>query len=274
MTNKTVNQAIEIVQETLSRFWQRDYKFFLQYLADDIILVGSLQDQFVQGIDNVREILYQTTLQMPPCHLMEQEFLVAQNCGSTCTIVGRYLTTTDDTVDYFVQSQQRCTTVWELVKGQLRMRHVHISDPMGELKLKEGELFAGTIGKMATEYYLRKARNLHDNRRITVKIKGNAVYFLSYAEIMYVSALGRDIEIYTDNGRTITAQMNISDFMRETNGAFVLIHRSYAVYPMYVSRIQQFQVTLSDGTSLPVPAKRYTEVRDMLLTSISPSPAQ
>lgn len=263
MTNKTVNHVIEITQESLSRFWQRDYEFGLQYFSEDITLVGSLQEQFVQGADNVKEILYQTTLQMPPCHLMEQEFLVAQNCGTTCTIVGRYLTTTDDTADYFVQSQQRCTFVWEMAGGELKIRHTHISDPLGQLKLEEGELFVNKIGKMATEY-----------RRIIARSKSNTVYFLSYAEIMYVSAMGREIEIYTNGKKNIMAQMSISDFMQETNGAFLPIHRSYVVNPMYVFRIQQFQVVLSDGTSLPIPAKRYTEVRDMLMASVSSSQVQ
>ena len=52
--------------------------------------------------------------EIQPCHLLHQAFLVAQNAGNACTIVGRYLTTTDDEVGYCLQAQQRCTVTWEL----------------------------------------------------------------------------------------------------------------------------------------------------------------
>ncbi len=55
--------------------------------------------------------------ELKPCHLHHQEFYAARNAGKTCTIFGRYLTTTDNETGYYLQLQQRGSFVWEILKN-------------------------------------------------------------------------------------------------------------------------------------------------------------
>jgi hypothetical protein len=47
--------------------------------------------------------------------------------------------------------------------------------------------------------------------------------------------------------------------------AFVRCHTSYLVNPNYVRSVRRFAATMADGTELPIPERRYTTVRDLIL---------
>ena len=46
-------------------------------------------------------------------------------------------------------------------------------------------------------------------------------------------------------------------------------HQSYLVNPGYIRNIRRFKLTLSDGTQLPIPEKKYTAFRDMAIQQFS-----
>ena len=43
---------------------------------------------------------------------------------------------------------------------------------------------------------------------------------------------------------------------------FLRCHQSYLVNPDYITNIRRFKLTLSDGTELPIPEKKYTAFRN------------
>lgn len=96
--NRQVEQLVRLTQACLTRYWQLDCEYVLQYLDRDVIWIGSAAHQFVEGREATAADLRRSMEEIQPCHLLHQAFLVAQNAGNACTIVGRYLTTTDDEV--------------------------------------------------------------------------------------------------------------------------------------------------------------------------------
>ena len=128
---------MRLTQECLTRYWQLDIDYIISLCDEDVVWIGALQseftvgkDAFIGGSDRCKKL--------KPCHLVSQEYVVAQNAGTACTIAGRYLVTTDETVEYFLQAQQRCTFTWEMVEGDLKIKAAHVSNPIGELKSKKG----------------------------------------------------------------------------------------------------------------------------------------
>lgn len=85
---------------------------------------------------------------LQPCHLLNAEFF-AQSNGSLCVVTGNYRVATDETADFFLQAQQRCTFVWEKTKEGPKIRHMHVSNPIGEMKMDGKEAFPNKMGKMA-----------------------------------------------------------------------------------------------------------------------------
>ena len=70
--------------------------------------------------------------------------------------------------------------------------------------------------------------------------------------------------IFTVNGQ-IPVRESISDIAARSNDKLISIHRSYLVNPDYISSVERFTVTMTDGSKLPIPEKKFNELRTKLL---------
>lgn len=264
MKKELVQEAVALTQECLTRYWQLDCEYVLRYCDKDVIWVGSLGNQFIEGWEATAADLRAAMREVKPCHLLRQEFTVVQNVGSACTVVGRYLTTTDDEVGYFLQVQQRCTFTWELEGGAWKIKHIHVSNPMGELKVSEGERFVNALGEMSKKYIQYRLASQQSGQRLVITDSLGTTYFIMPSEILYAMASGRDCILYMMSGGEIHARMGISSFLKCVGTSFFAVHRSYVVNKAYVSRIQQYELIMADGSKIPVPMKKFREIREGL----------
>lgn len=264
MNKQALEEIIRLTQECIVRFWQLDAEFAISHFDKDILWIGSVQSQYMEGCEEAVRDFRGIMKELKPCHLLQQEFHVVQNAGNACTIAGRYLTTVDDEVGYFMQVQQRCTFVWELIKGEPKIKHCHISNPLGELQVDKGEKFPNAMGQMAKKYWMYRLRSAQNKRRIVVTDKSDVVHFLSPSEVVYVAAEGRNSIIHTMSGSKIQARMGITDFLAAAGEGFSMTHRSYALNNAYISRIQKYEAIMADGSKIPIPERRYKEIREKL----------
>ena len=150
--NKTEDEVVRLTAECLTRYWKRDYTFIFSHCAPKIVWISARQDEYLLTLDEVKENLETNCAAIPSCHLQHAEFQVAASCSELFVITGKYLVTTDPEEKFFLSAQQRCTFVWEKNSSGLQISHIHISNPIGELKIAEDEAFPDTIGKMASHY--------------------------------------------------------------------------------------------------------------------------
>lgn len=228
MKQKILQDIVNLTEECLRRYWQLDYNYVLDFCKEDVVWVGSTQEQFIQGYDLVKQDFEHSMLELKPCHIKNLEFFVAQNQVNCCTIVGRYLTTTDESVEYFLQVQQRCTFSWELVEGQPKIAHIHVSNPMGELKLAENECFVNKMGKMAQNYFNHYLESVLKENKIVVEDIKNVTHILLLSDIIYVSAYDKCVDLYMPN-KKITAKISVSQFEKMAGEDFLSVHRSFVV---------------------------------------------
>lgn len=264
MKNELLQQAVELTRECLERYWQRDYEFALEHCANDVTWIGALQSQFMQGIDKVREDFEAVNKELKPCHLMSQEFLVSNNAANVCTVNGRYLVTTDECVEYFLQAMQRCSFVWENVGGELQIKVIHISNPLGEMKVAGKEKFVNTMGKMAGIYLKRHVKSLNDTTRIVGTDVDGIIHVLNRSEVLYACALYKHCAVHTING-DIELRIKFSDFLEQAGEIFSAVHRSYAVNLSHIKEIKPYDVIMTDGSAVPIPIRKYAQIKDMLV---------
>ena len=148
--------AINLTSECLRRFWQKDSSLVLSLLAEDVVWIGAQDAEFLLGFEQTREDLLAAEKEIPPCILLNAEFQAVSIGPRTCIVTGKYLTTTDETADFFLQGMQRCTFVWEKSSDGMRIHHIHVSNPLGELQLTGEERFPTTMGKLAHHYMEKK----------------------------------------------------------------------------------------------------------------------
>ncbi len=103
-------------------------------------------------------------------------------------------------------------------------------------------------------------------RYVTVKAADGCVHRIAASHILYAATVKRaaKLQIYMEND-VITINKKISRFEEENPGLFVRIHSGYLVNPAHVSNVRRFTVTLADGTELPLPEKKYTQLKKQLL---------
>ena len=174
--------------------------------------------------------------------------------------MGKYLTTTDKTANFFLQNIQRCTFVWENTRDGMKVHHIHISNPLGELQVTDGERFPTTMGEMAQIYMHRQIKQLAESRRISLTGENGTVYTFMQSEIMYISAFSKDSIITSVNGE-ILVRKGISKLSKMLYGHFIPIHRGYIINPDYVASLERYAITMLNGEKLPIPQKKYNQVR-------------
>ena len=265
MQKKVVQEALELTRVCLSRYWKLDPELVISCCAEDVLWTGALQKQFIVGKEATAEDLRGTMRDLKPCYLMEQEFFVVQNTGTICTVAGRYLVTTDESVEFFLQVQQRCTFVWEQMPEGLKIRHMHISNPLGELKAAGDEMFPTTMGKMAHKYLMRRFVTLQDKSRLVAADLDDREHIFLLSDILYAEAYGRNCIIASLSGTKTAMRMNLAEFKEKADQRFMAVHRSYIINTECISMIRKYEVVLLNEFAIPIPVKKYREVREMLL---------
>lgn len=100
--------------------------------------------------------------------------------------------------------------------------------------------------------------------RIVLKGANKAMLYLRPAYIDYLETSGMHTYIHTQNDiRESTERLTAID--KRYPGLFLRCHESYLVNPDRVTEITRFHLTLINGTTLPIPEKKYTTVKKRLL---------
>ncbi len=261
---KFESEMLNLTYECLSRYWQKDYMFIVSYCAEQVIWCGARQDEFLLTRSDVAEDFRFNAEGLQPCHLLNAEFY-AQSNASLCVITGNYRVATDETADFFLQAQQRCTFVWEKTKEGPRIRHMHVSNPIGEMKMDGKEAFPNKMGKMAHRYMMNEIQRRTCASRISAYGTNGSLTFFELPKVLFISALGKESVVQTTDGKTFVKN-SISDLQKQAGDALIAIHRSYLVNPEFIRDIKRYEITLENGTVLPVPQRKYNELRQKLIT--------
>lgn len=264
MMKDTALQILDQTRSVLESYWQGNCEEILTYFAEDSTWIGAQLEQFYQGKVHIAQAIHQIFAEMKPCYLLHQEYRLVHRDKNSCTVMGRYLATTDETAEYFLQGWQRVTFLWVLEDEIPKIRHCHVSNPIGELKVAKGEAFVNTIGKMAYQFLKLHQQATHSKQRIMVLDRSDTMHFISPYEIAYATADRHNTNIVLIHGQEIFARLKITDLLEQAEGRLVAIHRSHLVNPFYVSHLEKQTAVLRSGVRLPIPEKKYTEIRERL----------
>lgn len=91
-----------------------------------------------------------------------------------------------------------------------------------------------------------------------------AVYNMQEAEILYIEAMGDHILWHCRN-TTIESTDSLKNVGVNLSKDFVRVHRSYLVNKRVVTSIQRCSATIINGDMIPIPYKKYVNIRKQLL---------
>ncbi len=89
-------------------------------------------------------------------------------------------------------------------------------------------------------------------------------FFMDEADIIYLEA-GHNRTRWHCRDKVIETSKNLLYTEKSLSDSFVRIHRGFVVNRQHVNKIGRYFVEMDAGMSLPIPAKKYMTVRELLL---------
>lgn len=263
MNKKYTDEAIRLTQQLLQDYYQKKPETVFSLCSKDMTWIGAQAEQYVVGLEAFQDIILAITEEMFCCKLLQQEFMITQNRGNVCTVIGRYLVESDDK-NYCVASMQRCVVVWEKIDNHLKIKHLSTFNPLGTMQVSDGEKFVNKMGQYMEKYIAQKMKMASKDQTAKICDYQNIIHFIPFCDIMWVETYGRDCIIHTIN-KDVHAKISLTDFMKLTDEDFNWIHRCYSINVHYVKEMKPYCLILLDGTELGVPKRRYAEIKKELI---------
>lgn len=104
---------------------------------------------------------------------------------------------------------------------------------------------------------------------LTVTANDMSIHRIPMNRLLYIETIKRTakLRIHTITD-TIIVNGTLPDFEKAHSDFLLRIHAGFLINPDCVSKIERFAVTMSDGTRLPVPEKKYTAIKRRILTNL------
>lgn len=204
-------------------------------------------------------------LPKPLMRLEEQSFTttgIQEQGNDTVTVVAgsyRLYTVANEQVIFAAMRhvtacfQQDQNNVWKIF-------HLHISNA-NEHQIDD-EVFPFAVNRETYDYV---RRILHTGRRTgilpsRIAIEDGKLHYLDPDDILYVKAQGKYCTVQCTQS---VLQLNrlLGDIENLLGGSFVRIHRSYLVNTAHVVSVERYRLTLTNGTTLPIPKQRFAQIR-------------
>lgn len=254
MTSKDAALMVDITQDIIRKLWLGDISEMLKYIDDDFILVDTNQHRFLHGKNELVPVLPQIIKEAVKHTMADKRFILAQNCGNACTVVGQYSLFPDDETSP-AKMMQSCVFTWEMAPDNRPiLKHIGVTKP---------EIVDDSAEILIPEITAANPQTSAMPQKLVITDLNECTRFITRNDILYATSDGRNTMIHCFNG-DINARISISAFLKQAGSTFISIHRCYAVNVNHITTLKPYSVVLCDGSELPVPVKRYGEIRQKL----------
>lgn len=253
----TAENALEMAKYIIQEYYRLNIELFFSIMTKDCvwILPGG---EIAIGLEAMRG-RFKDGFEMPT-FTVEDLALERLDTGSPnqLCIFGTYLLYSDVESEMIFAEKQRISLLFRRVKkDSYKCYHLHVS---GEwLNLREDEIFPVQVSR-ETYHYMQKLIESNAKSAPVVLESESATYRFDPDMVLYVEAASKVCTVHL-LGRTMVIKQSISSVERHFPEHFFRIHRSYLINCRFATQIERYTVTMVDGTTLPIPEKRFMEVR-------------
>lgn len=262
MDKNWFEETFYLTQNVIGHFYNGDLPAVFSCFHPDIVWIGAAEDQFFQGYDEVCRYLSSLT-DIPECILTDHKYKTILHNNDCCTVVGQYTGYTVLESEEIFSSTQRVTFIWKLEAEKIKLLHMHMSNPL--LLKPQDSHFPHTFGKQ-TYKYMQKLVEVQLGQTVLLNFQGkNAeLYFFKPDEIIYIEANNIYSAIHTMTG-CHTVCLSLNEIAPSLPGQFIRTHRSFIINRNHTVQIRRYKLFMRDGSTLPVPEKKYASVKTALM---------
>lgn len=271
-----VQKSIEII----TAYYDNNLQPFFDCISDNVLWFGPRGGQELRGKE---EIIKAWSSQENPLQftLGNIKAKAVSTGGSNLEVLLEYYVNTHFPDGSMDQHHQRLHYSWGIhhQKAEAYMIHIsNITDDNSDNQINAAASSQEEPGRGTIKIY---AANHEDSRRDAVAIPpaGSRVYFrtvygksanevtyyFNSLHILYIESTDRSTHsrVHTLEG-PYDAIERLRYFEEKFGDTLLRAHASFLVNPLYVRSVTRFRLTLSDGTTLPIPEKKYTAFKKKL----------
>lgn len=250
----------------MTEHYRANHDILLQHIDKNCLWIGSCDSEYYMGRDKIVEILKEEQGDLPPITLILKEFHCVSQDRNSCTIVGRYVGITDEASGEIFSDRQRVTFCWKEQNNELKLMHMHVSNPLQIVK--ENEIFPHQVSKYTGEYMERLIEERTKRMgSIYVKDTNNVNHRVQVGKIIYLEAFNNETLIHTTDG-DIFARVPMSVLEKSTSEMeskiITRVHKSFCVNKYYVDNIQRYELKLHGGHIIPISRTNVQEIKEKL----------
>lgn len=260
-------EIADLSADIIMRYYDNDVTPFLSSMDEDALWYGPAEGQFIRGRAKMFEAWgreeHDLTFTMG-------NLVVTHISGhpSTCEVMLAYTLVTHYPDGHELSVFQRLQLSWcmrlvfDAQGNRSRVPRIlvcHISNP--HAKHADDEIY----GVHFHHIYAGGVIMPHKSERIHLHGADKSdCFFLSDSIQWAESARGGKHSVVHTPGEAVEVRAPIAALARSYGHLFLRCHASYLVNPHYVRSVRRFRVTMTDGTELPIPERKYTAFRKQL----------
>lgn len=245
----------------MENHYARKLDAVMEWMADDVMWIGPVHNEYIFGKRAVKRILAKE--QDVQCEIDDSFYEIISGTEELCVTTGQLSPRTTDDSGLVLGMLQRVTFIFKLIDQVPRVIHMHISCEWDGVE--NDETFPFHLGREAFAHMQKKiAEQSGDLKKLAIRDVHHDWHYIIENEILYISADNIHSVIYTLKGR-FPVPVPISELHKRLSGTFVRVHRSFIVNADYAVKICRFAVHLYNDIKIPIPQKRFTQIKQQLL---------
>lgn len=268
--NKTeiMRDSIRIITE----YYESNLEPYFGAITDDVLWIGPREGQILHGKDRI--------IRAWGSQKTDLRFTMGSiecNClaigSSVLEVLLEYQVFTHFPGDETDEHHQRLHLSWGLQRADgkqvPKIFMIHLSNIAGQetsASSQEVRIYASSLqdSRRDSVHSLSKPEAYHP-RIVYGKGRQGAVYRFSSDRVLYIESANRSRHtvIHTLDGDYDSTE-RLSAFAERFGDTMLRAHASFLINPLFVQSLERFHLTMTDGTEIPVPEKKYSLFRKQL----------
>lgn len=261
--NVTCRRAEAFVHEVVHRFWAGDEDFLASVLEDDFVWIAAQEDQYLLGRDATLETYRRLISSIPSVVLIDEDYTASHVEEGLVLVLGSFYGINSPDSGTAFSARQRLTAVLRVrPDASFGLAHMHVSNPIS--LTRNGEYFPVGFSREAYRYVRMLASQYSDRSSVEVREIGGATHVLRTFDVVYLEADRQYTMVHCLN-KTLRARQGIGALSQLfPTDRFFEVRRGCVANILHVLSWNAEEVTLTGGVSIPIPARRSTEVREKI----------